>query len=108
MFPFIMAEYERFKSLRTEFDAVAEELKASEDWARRRALIDCARRIVSEGNESVRQVRALLKIAVLSSRPSGSLNKNRMARAFQGTTTTLSPVYVTALSAFSVNAPPVP
>jgi len=53
-------EVRQFESLRIEFDAIAETLVHSEDFARRRALIERAERIVVEASTLVRQMNKIV------------------------------------------------
>jgi hypothetical protein len=54
------SQFQRFKSLRIEFDAIAEDLEPTDDSVRRRALIERANRIVVEASTLVRQMNKIV------------------------------------------------
>lgn len=72
MFLNLRTECQRFLSLRTELDAIAQELKQTENRVRRRKLIREARRIALEGNELFWELQnELIKIGLFSREPQG-------------------------------------
>lgn len=60
MFPSLRTKCQRFQSLRTEFAAIAQELKQTHNRARRRKLIEHAREIALQGAELFWQLQTTL------------------------------------------------
>jgi hypothetical protein len=70
MFVNLRAECQRFQSLRAEFDAIAQELKHTEDGARRKVLAQYAREMALEANELLWHLQsATMKARMFVSKP---------------------------------------
>jgi methyl-accepting chemotaxis protein len=67
MLPSLRTGNQRFQSLRVEFEAIAQELKQTENLERRRRLIQDAVRVAQEGNELVGELQKVMeKIGMFS------------------------------------------